>query len=694
MRGERTLALVAFRLDDARMNRLANELSPYLKQHAHNPVDWYPWGEGAFARARAEDKPILLSIGYSACHWCHVMERESFASAATAKVMNERFVSVKVDREERPDVDHVYQLVVQMMGRSGGWPLTVFLTPTLEPFFGGTYFPDVEKYGMPSFANVLDAVHTSWTERRADIESSAKEITQEIVRISSPSTKPGQIPRDVARGAAMLLSRRYDDANGGFGTKPKFPNTMALELLLRAAHDGDRGGALQRADKALTAMRAGGVWDQLGGGYHRYSTDAHWLVPHFEKMLYDNALLLRAHAEAFRAGCGTLHAQTAREIASYLETQMRSPEGLFYATEDADTEGREGAFFVWTRAEIELAIGPELGRVAALRFGVEEEGNFEGTSASVLSIARPSGEIAGELGLDLEATAAKIEEARVALLAARNKRKRPFRDEKTIASWNGLAIGALAVAGSALGDPKMVTLAKSTLAAIDKRLFKDGVLHRIRKDGETKTPGFLEDYADVASAAIDVYEASDAPEALAMAERLFAAAKEAFWDEEKAMFFFARKDASDLIARTSDAYDHAVPSAVATMAHVALRLSVHRSDPALEALAKRVLDGTVGPALASPLGLSHALAAMDRLMRGPTEIYVVGERGEARCEALLRVARAAWQPNAVIARLDAGDPRAQDKRAIDGHATAYVCRDRTCGLPITDPAKLAEALRP
>jgi uncharacterized protein YyaL (SSP411 family) len=678
------------------MNRLAAELSPYLKQHAHNPVDWFPWGPEAFEKARAELRPILLSIGYSACHWCHVMERESFESEAIAKVMNERFVSVKVDREERPDVDHVYQLVVQMMGRSGGWPLTVFLTPTLEPFFGGTYFPNVEKYGMPSFTAVLDAVHDSWTSRRGEIESSAKEITAEIQRVSSPSTKPGQIPRDVARGSAMLLSRRYDDAHGGFGTRPKFPNTMALELLIRAAHDGDQGGALARADKALVAMRTGGIWDQLGGGYHRYSTDEHWLVPHFEKMLYDNALLLRAHAEAFRAGCGPLHEETVRGIVRYLETQMRSPEGLFYATEDADSEGEEGRFFVWTREQLDEVLGEPLAKIAALRWGVEALGNFEHSAASVLSIVRSVDEIARELGLGGPEVLARLEEARTKLHAARAKRARPFRDEKIIASWNGLAIGALAVAGGALGEPKLIALAKATLTAIEKRLFKGGVLHRIRKDGHTKTPGFLEDYADVASAAIDVYEASDDAAALAFGRRLFELAKEAFWEESKSTFYFARRDASDLIARTSDAYDHAVPSAVATMAHVALRLSVHLSDPALEALAKRVLDGTVGPALASPLGLSHALAAMDRLMRGPTEIYVVGAAGDAAAEALLTVARASWQPNAVIARLDPGasDPRSEGKTQIDGRATAYVCRERTCGLPITEPEELRKALRP
>ncbi len=681
------------------MNRLAEQLSPYLRQHAHNPVDWFPWGEEAFDKARAEDKPILLSIGYSACHWCHVMEKESFDDETIAASMNARFVSVKVDREERPDVDHIYQLVVQMMGRSGGWPLTVFLTPSLNPFFGGTYFPDVEKHGMPSFPAVLDAVHDSFTTRRADVEESAKDIASEIRRVSAPAATEGDIPKDIARGAASLLAKRFDPVNGGFGTRPKFPNTMALELLMRAAHDGDRT-SLARADQALVAMRAGGIWDQLGSGYHRYSTDERWLVPHFEKMLYDNALLMRAHAEAFRATKQAIHAEAVRGIAAYLEREMRSFEGLFYSTQDADTEGVEGRFFVFRRSELEDVLGEDLARVAALRFGVTEEGNFEHTGASVLSVAAKVAEIAKEIGEDEPTTAARIEEARAKLFAARGRRKPPFRDEKVIASWNGLMIGALAEAGGALGDAALSMLARRTLETLEKRLWKRGTLFRIRKDGETKTPGFLEDYADVASAALDVAEACDAPEALVFARALVVAAKDAFWDEAKGAFFFARADAKDLIARTSDAYDHAVPSSVATMAHVALRLAAHDGDEALEALGTRILRSHVSPALQSPLGLSHALCAMDRLVRGPTEILVVGVKGAPDTEALLGAARAAWQPNRVLTRIDPDGEEAgvrarlEGRRMKDGVATAYVCRDRACGLPVTDPSELIKELTP
>jgi uncharacterized protein YyaL (SSP411 family) len=689
-----------------RMNRLGTELSPYLRQHAENPVDWFPWGEDAFARARAEGKPILLSIGYSACHWCHVMEHESFSDAAIAKVMNERFVSVKVDREERPDVDHVYQLVVQMMGRTGGWPLTVFLTPTLEPFFGGTYYPSTPKYGMPSFPQILDAVHDAWTNRRAEVTSSAKDLAGEIVRVTSPATRAGDIPKDVARGCAMLLSRRYDEAHGGFGAQPKFPNTMAHELLLRAAHDGDRE-AFRMADKALVAMRAGGIWDQLGGGYHRYSTDAQWLVPHFEKMLYDNALLLRAHGEAFRAsrdlgtGARSLHAETARGITGYLARAMRSTEGLFFATEDADSEGEEGRFFVWTRAQLDEVLGAELGALAARRFGVEEKGNFEGGAASVLSLATSLDVLAKETGRSEAELARMLDDARTRLFEARARRPHPFRDEKILATWNGLVIGALATAGTAIGEPAMVAMARNALDAVRTHLWDGTTLHRLRKDGATKpSPGFLEDYADVASAAIDVAEATDDAEALRFAATVFDAACDAFWDEAAGTFYFTRAGATDLIARTSDAYDHAVPSALATMAHVALRLSVHLGRPDLEARAERVLRAHVTTALKSPLGLAHALGAMDRLMRGATEVIVVGAHGAADTEALLAEARAAWQPSIVIARVDpdapstASDARLGGKRQVEGRATAYVCRERACGLPITEPRALRAELTP
>jgi uncharacterized protein YyaL (SSP411 family) len=402
-------------------NRLIHELSPYLRQHAHNPVDWYPWGEAALARARDEDKPILLSIGYSACHWCHVMERESFDDADTAALMNRLFVCIKVDREERPDLDQIYQLVVQIMRRSGGWPLTVFLTPKLEPFFGGTYFPPVERYGMPSFRTVLNAVADAYRQRRSEVESSAAELTRAIGEVTRARAAPADPPPDVAVQAAAKLATKIDERHGGFGDRPKFPNTMSLDVLLRA-HARGAAGALEHVTKALDAMHEGGLYDQLGGGFHRYSTDERWLVPHFEKMLYDNALLVRTYTDAWRATGHERYARVVRDTLGYVEREMRSPEGLFYSTQDADSEGEEGKFFVWTPAELEAALDPDEARAAALHWGVSEGGNFEDTGASVLHVNRPPRAVAAQLSLDEARVEELLESARGKLFRAREAR--------------------------------------------------------------------------------------------------------------------------------------------------------------------------------------------------------------------------------------------------------------------------------
>jgi hypothetical protein len=678
-------------------NRLANETSPYLLQHAHNPVDWYPWGEEAFARAKREDKPILLSIGYSACHWCHVMERESFANASIAALMNELFVNVKVDREERPDLDQIYQLVVQRMGRPGGWPLTVFLTPDRRPFFGGTYFPPVERYGMPSFPTVLRAVAEAWRTRRAELEETAAEITRDIERVTSARAPVEAVPRDIARRAAASLARWFDEAHGGFGDRPKFPNSMALDVMLRAAHDGD-AVSLVRVRKALDAMRAGGIWDQLGGGFHRYSTDERWLVPHFEKMLYDNALLARLYTDAWRAMRDERDAATVRSILDWAEREMRSPEGAFAASQDADSEGGEGIFFLWRPHELDALLTPEESAVAKLAFGVTEAGNFEHTGATVLHANRPISVVARQLAIDERRAEALFDAARRKLFAARERRPKPFRDEKVIASWNGLMIGACAEAGAALGDEKAIALARSALDAIRRRLWDGTRLLRIWKDGIAKIPAFLEDHADVAGGAIDVWEACDDRDALEFAQVLVEQAIERFWDEADGSFTFAPKDATDLIVTVRDAHDHAVPSGTASMTHALLRLASHLNEPRYEAIAERVLRSHVRSALEHPLGFGHLIGAMDRLARGPTEIWVVAERSDPAGQALLAEARRAWCPNRVLARIDPGAERSGPAsrlgtlRQVDGAATAYVCRNRTCGLPITTPEALREAL--
>ena len=681
------------------MNRLAHETSPYLLQHAKNPVDWYPWGEEAFERARREDKPVLLSVGYSACHWCHVMERECFEDRAIAQLMNDRFVSVKVDREERPDVDQIYQLVVQLMGRGGGWPLTAFLTPDRHAFFAGTYFPPVPRHGLPSFPEVLRSVHDAFVTRRAELERGAHELTKEISSAISSVGEASAIPGDAARRASSKLAKRFDATHGGFGERPKFPSTMALDVMLRAAHDGD-AESLERVILALDGMRRGGIHDQLGGGFHRYSTDAEWLVPHFEKMLYDNALLLRLYAEAFRATREPRFADTARGIVSYLERDMRAPDGLFYSAEDADGEGEEGRHFVWRPEELDALLTAEEARVARLALGVSEGGNFERTGASVLHEARSLDDVARELGLDAHEAARALERAKAKLLAARALRVRPARDDKRLATWNGLVMGALAEAGAALGELRYVELAQQALRAAERVFFAGPVLLRSSKDGEARIAGFLDDHADLACAALDVYEASFDEGALSFAKRLVEAAIARFWDEDPGAFRYAPREATDLVAVGRDAQDHSVPSGASSMAHALLRLGALIGEPRYEALAERVLAPLARSALTHPFGLAHAVCAMDRLARGATEIVIVARADDEGGEALAKVARTAWEPSRVLVRIepDAGEGglavRLEGKRQKDGKATAYVCRERACSAPVTSPEQLAALLGP
>ncbi len=677
-------------------NRLIHELSPYLQQHAQNPVDWYPWGDEALSRAKREDKPLLVSIGYSACHWCHVMERESFDDPETAALMNRLFVNVKVDREERPDLDQIYQLVVQLMRRSGGWPLTVFLTPSLQPFFGGTYFPPVERYGMPSFRTVLNAVAEAYGERRSEVEKSAAQLTQAITQVTTSRADPADPPPDVTLKAAARLAARFDQAHGGFGDRPKFPNTMSLEVLLRAHHRGG-AGALERVTQTLDAMREGGIHDQLGGGFHRYSTDARWLVPHFEKMLYDNALIARLYVDTWRATGEARFADTARDALSYAMREMRAPEALFYATQDADSEGEEGRFFVWTPAQLEEALDPDEARAAALYFGVSEAGSFEDTGASVLHVNRPLAAVAAQLSMSEDQASALVERAREKLFRAREQREKPFRDEKIITSWNGLVISAFAVAGGALGEARFVDVAREALDAAKRILVSDAGLARIAKDGQARGDGFLQDYADLANAAIDVHEATLDPAALAFAEEWVREADRRFWDEDEGGYFFAL-GADDLLVRAKDIYDNAVPSATSSMVHALLRLHAYTGAPELLEHAERTLRGLTAQAMENPFGFGRLIAALDLYANGPVEILVVAEDGDPDADALLAAARRCHVPDLVLARVRPGTETGRGVGAgaprgtVDGRATAYVCRDRTCSPPVTRPEALAELL--
>jgi uncharacterized protein YyaL (SSP411 family) len=671
-------------------NRLAREVSPYLQQHAHNPVDWYPWGAEALERARQEDRPILLSIGYSACHWCHVMERESFESEATAALMNQWFVNVKVDREERPDLDQVYQLVVQLMGRSGGWPLTVFLTPDQKPFFGGTYFPPVDRYGMPGFPKVLQAIWEAYRTRHEEVVAQSAELVKAIAEVASGGERErgGAIgPELLARATAKLVAR-FDDVHGGFGHRPKFPNTMSLDVLLR-------GGEQARARKALDGMRAGGIWDQLGGGFHRYSTDEHWLVPHFEKMLYDNALLLRLYVDAWRALGDERYAATAKDIASYVGREMRSPEGAFYATQDADSEGEEGRFFVWTPAEVDAACGTdaEAAGVARRVWGVTAEGNFEESGATVLSmVASPAD--------DAERSA--LERARKAMFVAREARPKPFRDEKLLASWNALMIGAMAEAGAAL-DPSLVRLAEAAMGYVERVLVEHDAkgharVKRLAKDGVATGQGFLDDLAYLADAALDLYEATGEPRWVTLARALAGSIVAHHLDPSDGGFFFVPDDGETILVRAKDPYDHAVPSGASVACRALSRLGT-LVDPRLGEIAARAIEALGPAAERNPAGMSNSVLLADRLVRGSTDVVLVGPRGADGTQAL---ARAVFRTNVrdrVLAWVDPEDPASIEACSVLaegklGHPgpVAYVCRGRTCSLPIRDPGELARAL--
>jgi uncharacterized protein YyaL (SSP411 family) len=685
-------------------NRLAGEASPYLQQHASNPVDWYPWGPEALSKARAEDKPILLSIGYSACHWCHVMERESFEDVDIARQMNEDFVSIKVDREERPDLDHVYQLVVQLMGRSGGWPLTVFLTPEQKPFFAGTYVPPADRHGMPGFPTVLRAVADAYRAKRTDVEVQAREIADgigrafDLERRGSPAYQPGP---DLLSRATRKLAARFDETHGGFGSRPKFPNTMCLDVLLRrGVLEGDID-ATKKVELALRGMRAGGIWDHLGGGFHRYSTDARWLVPHFEKMLYDNALLLRLYTDAFRALGDEAHAATASDIGTYLLREMQSSEGGFYASQDADSAGEEGRFFVWTVDEVNDALaGDPLARDVALRyFGVTSEGNFEESGATVLSENRPLSAVASALDKPVGEVEDALTRAVVKMLAVRERREKPFRDEKILASWNGLVIGALADASIALGEPSLITAAEKAFDYVERVLVSSGRVARLAKGGIVKEAGFLDDHAFVCAAALDLYEATGHERYLESARLIADRMLERFWDEADAGFFFVPSDGERLIVRSKDPFDQAIPSG-GSIAALALSKLAAVADEKYGAFAQRHLESLAPAAVDNPFAFGQTLGVLDRLVRGSTDVVILGASDDPDAKELHGAAFAAYLPNRNIVWADPLRPSSMhaarlltaDKPA-ERRAVAYVCRGRTCSPPVRTAEELAAALR-
>jgi uncharacterized protein len=625
------------------VNRLAQETSPYLLQHADNPVDWYPWGEDAFAKARTDDKPILLSIGYAACHWCHVMEHESFEDDATAQLMNEHFVPVKVDREERPDVDTVYMDAVVSLAGHGGWPMTVFLTPEGKPFFGGTYFPPEPRHGLPSFRQLLDAVASAWRERRPEIERDAGAITDALRHEVEPSREP--LTSSLLDEARRNLSRQFDPEWGGFGGAPKFPQASVLEFLLRR-------GELELSTKTLDAMALGGMYDLVGGGFHRYSVDREWLVPHFEKMLYDNALLVPAYLHGWLVSGNERYRQVVEETVAYMLRELRLPSGGFASAQDADTDGVEGLTYTWTEDE---GVPRELLRPF-------EHGRF---------IVR------GELDAETKAR----------LFEQRETRTKPLRDDKAIASWNGLALAALAETGRQLGRADLIEAARETAEFLLGPLSTDeGRLYRTWRNGEAKHAAVLSDYADVANGLYELHVATGELRWLEQSRRLALLAVELFADDERGGFFMTPGDGERLVARKKEFDDNPTPSGNSMLAYVLLRLARLWGDSELERRAAGVFRLIAPLSARAPSAFGHGLSALDLHFSPPREIAVIGPPDAE----VSRAALAGFEPNAVIAFGPSDDvPLLQGKDYVDGRPAVYVCENFACQAPVTEPAALA-----
>ena len=679
----------------AHTNRLAREKSPYLLQHQHNPVDWYAWGEEAFAQARRENRPIFLSIGYSTCHWCHVMERESFEETAVAAFLNEHFVSLKVDREERPDVDKIYMTFVQATTGQGGWPLNVFLTPELKPFFGGTYFPPHSLPGRAGFLQVLRQVQELWRARRAELANSAAAIHAQLEQVSAGNDQLSGLVLSsaVLRDAGARLKQSYDPRHGGFGGAPKFPQPSQPQFLLRYARRFHDEEALRMVLHTCDRMAAGGIHDHLGGGFARYSVDAEWLVPHFEKMLYDNAQLAQLYLDAWLVSGEARHADVARDILDYVLRDMTHPEGGFYSAEDADSEGHEGKFYCWTRQELAKLLTPEELRVAERYFGITEQGNFLDHShpqplpnQNVLSIVQP--DITGP-------EQASLASAKRKMATARSRRVRPQRDDKVLASWNGLMLGAMARAGAVLGEEKYLAAAGKNVAFLRSRLW-DGpsrtLYHRWR-DGERDSVQLLEGYAFLLAGVVELYETTLEPAhldfAIALAESLLAR----FYDAENGGFWQSPAEAQNLILRVKDVYDGAEPSGNSVAVLALLKLGhITGRKPFIQA-AEQSLRLFTNRLQQLPQAVPCLLQALDFWLEEPRRAVVTGEAGSPGTRALLRAIHSVYQPNKVVlGNTGAVEPFARSLPPGDS-PVVYLCTGTACQTPTADTAKIAALLK-
>jgi uncharacterized protein YyaL (SSP411 family) len=678
-------------------NRLGGETSPYLLQHARNPVHWHPWGPEALARARSEDRPIFLSIGYSACHWCHVMERESFENDSIAQLMNEHFVNVKVDREERPDLDEIYMKAVQSMTGSGGWPMSVFLTPDLEPFYGGTYFPPRSAHGRPGFAEVLTAIARAWKEDRENVATQGRRMAKRIADEGTWSTIADLDPQILDRSFAAL-QQSHDPEWGGFGGAPKFPHALDLRILLRHFLRTRNPAALAIATTTLDRMAEGGIRDHLGGGFHRYSTDEKWLIPHFEKMLYDTALLLPAYLEAHLQTGQERYARVARECVDWVLREMVTPGGGFASSQDADSEGEEGRFFAWTPEEIAAILGAKRGSRAAAWFGVTDEGNFE-HGRSALWRHDPPAELAARLRCDPHELEADMEGARSELWEAREKRVHPGTDDKVLVSWNGLMISALAQAHQVLGEARALDAARRAASFVLESMRRpDGRLFATSRGGRAHLDAYLDDYAFLIQALIDLYESDFDERWIQEALALEAIVAERFADTEKGGWFTTASDHETLIARLKNPHDGALPSGNGVQALNLLRLAELTGRGELSRRAETGIRSLGAMVNHYPAAFSQLLLAVDFLAAGPREIVIAGEPAGEAASRMIDVVRRTFLPQRVVASAREGAdpallPLVEGKQAGPGGARAYVCRNYACREPVDSPEDLGRVLR-
>ncbi len=679
-------------------NRLIHETSPYLLQHAHNPVDWYPWGEEALARAQQEQKPILLSIGYSACHWCHVMERESFENEEIAAVMNKLFVNIKVDREERPDLDEIYMNAVQMMARQGGWPMTVFLTPDLKPFYGGTYYPPADRYGRPGFPKVMHAVAEAFSGQKTQVLQQAEQITTRLAQISNVADPHShELTEELMTQAFQNYRSQFDAQHGGFGNAPKFPPSMGLPFLLRYWHHSGNPNALEMVELTLEKMARGGLYDQIGGGFHRYSTDAHWLVPHFEKMLYDNAQLVVAYFEAYQATQKPFYRDIAVETLDYVLREMYDAEnGGFYSTQDADSEGVEGKFFVWEPNDVEAIIGEENAEIFCEYYDITPQGNFEGEN--ILHIQTAPDVFARKLRMDVAELEALLANGKQKLFEEREKRIKPGLDDKVLTSWNGLMIRGMAIGYQLTGKLAYLEACEKSAEFVLTTLTQDsGLLLRTYRDGKSHLNAYLEDYSYFIAGLIALYEASFEPRWLTEAERLASLMIEQFEDDTGAGFFSTGKAHETLIVQSKSAYDGAAPSGASMAIHSLLRLAKHLDAPEFHDKAVETLRLYCHQIEGMPSGSGQLLCELAFLLSTPKEVVIVGKRGDVRTESMLAAVHSIYQPNKIVALSESADgqtlPLLAGRTQINDTATAYVCENYVCQAPTTDVEELVQLLQ-